>query len=404
MRRLLCGGLALASACASSREIGTCRLGELAATSHAGSANLRDAKAFRNYVAVTAVEPPGYHVLVWYHDVEPVVARVRVTRTSTGALTIESESGAWGGLGVPPEGPAAAPPAELAPLFHELQAELTRRCGGRRDFRLAFAGAGRAVTIREFVAHDVASTRPTRVGWTARLGVIMDPALTRIEQLIDGESGFGVIELPDDAQWIPVEEGTGDVLLLGRAVPPAFLERLGAAARAFEARTPPRALSSLIPADAPLLPSGFDPSLTAKVSLYARRERSGPGAGSSPVDLLANLDLHDAVFGEGAGNTATVTVGETHYTLRATLTPLVSHAPSSAPSTTTYSGLLALNLEDQQRTLWEHTYVASGQIATEGDQVVAPFGLELPGNSSSSPDYPARHARLAAAPPYAVID
>ena len=40
----------------------------------------------------------------------------------------------------------------------------------------------------------------------------------------------------------------------------------------------------------------------------------------------------------------------------------------------------------------------------EGDQVVAPFGLELPGNSSSSPDYPARHVRLAAAPPYDVID
>jgi hypothetical protein len=110
------------------------------------------------------------------------------------------------------------------------------------------------------------------------------------------------------------------------------------------------------------------------------------------------------VFGAGATATATVDVIGRHYTLRAALTPAKPLAPSPGRSSAVYAGTLDLALDDGAGHAWHHAYTASGPIELEGDQVVAPTGLVLPGASSPSTAYDQRHAQLPGAGAVSVVD
>jgi hypothetical protein len=156
---------------------------------------------------------------------------------------------------------------------------------------------------------------------------------------------------------------------------------IAAAARRFDSHEPGPALASLVPADAPMLPVGFVPHVVAKVHLSMR----------DSSDLIAALDLRDAVFGTGASGDATLPAG---YKLHATLTPEAPRAPVPGRTSDRYAGTLLLRLEDDRGHRWERAYRATGGIELEGDTVVAPRGLSIPGASSPSPEAEARHGKL----------
>jgi hypothetical protein len=218
---------------------------------------------------------------------------------------------------------------------------------------------------------------------------------------VEEQSGFGVIELPADAQWLVLPPGDGRNLLLRSGGVLRLSSQIAEAAQRYDAKAKAPTLESFVPADAPLLPPGFVSRVVAKVSLYGR---VADGPGSNDLDLVAPLDLHDAVFGAGASADATLDLGQIRYTLHATLTPSSPRSPTSARTTDAYAGTLVVHVEDDRGHAWQHAYPASGRVELEGEAVVAPYGLQIPGASGPSPEYEARHGRLPGFARYTAVD
>jgi hypothetical protein len=374
-------GLLLA-ACAPKRwPVDECAISDSESQASPPLADLSAAKPFRTYLAVTQVEPAGQHFTVWYSSVESTTLQLRVERAATGRLVITSEGGYWGGVGLPPDSVPPVPP-EAAVLAHELEAELRRRCPVGRHWQLKYEGLSRTVTVQEFVARD--DSRGTqRGGWFATAKVAADASLAHITSIVEETSGFGTIELPGTAQWLVPPPSLGDKLFLYHGGAMKLAEDIAAAARRFDSHEPGPALASLVPADAPMLPVGFVPQVTAKVHLSMRDYDNS--------NLIAELNLHDAVFGTGASGEATLPAG---YKLHATLTPEAPRAPVAGRTSDRYAGTLLLQLEDGRGHRWERSYRATGGIELEGDTVVAPAGLSIPGASAPSPEEQARHGKL----------
>jgi hypothetical protein len=97
-------------------------------------------------------------------------------------------------------------------------------------------------------------------------------------------------------------------------------------------------------------------------------------------------------------------LGQARYRMRAVLTPSVPSSPASARRHDAYSGTLAVHVDDGRGHDWEHVYPAHGAIDLEGDTVVAPAGLEVPGASAPSPAYDARHGQMPGVGPYRSVD
>lgn len=370
------------AACAPKRwPVDECAISDTRSYASPVLADLSAARPYRTYLAVTQVEPAGHHFTAWYSSIESTTLQLRVERAATGRLVIETEGGYWGGLGLPPEHVPPVPP-EAAALAHELESELRRRCPVGRDWQLKYEGLSRTVTVQEFVARDELRGSQ-RGGWFATTKVAADSSLAHVTSIVEETSGFGLIELPAMAQWLVPPPSLGDKLFLYHGGAMALADDIAAAARRFDSHEPGPALASLVPADAPMLPVGFVPQVTAKVQLLIRDDDNS--------NLIAKLDLRDAVFGTGASGDATLPTG---YKLHATLTPEAPRAPVPGRTSDRYAGTLLLRLEDDHGHRWERSYRATGGIELEGDTVVAPNGLSIPGASSPSPEADARHGKL----------
>jgi hypothetical protein len=352
-------------------------------------AELGDVRAFRNYVAVIGVGPHGAHFTAWYHHIEPGYTRVVAYSDGAGHLVISEEAGGWGGIAMPPRSLPAIP-HDTAKLARTVEDELQRRHPGARDWQLRFDGFSRTVAITELIAHDFASgTR--RAGWNAHLDVAMDRELAKVEHVISSQSGFGLIEVPADAQWVELPfAGDGRELLVSTGVPPSLVTSIGEAAQRYAANAASPPVASLVPPGGRMLPDGYVAQVAAKISIYGRAARGN----GFDRELRVPLDLSAAVFGDRAAGEAVASIDDRRYTVRVVLTPAAPRKPVAGHTSDRYAGTLAVHVDDNQGHAWDHAYPASGKLELEGDQVVAPAGLEIPGASAPSTEHDALHGQL----------
>lgn len=358
-------------------------------SSPAAPADLSAVKPFHSYLAVTNVGPVAHHFQVWFRQVEPVTMRIRALRDESGKLHLIEESGYWGGMGVPPDAPPQPPPPEVAELAKAVETELGARCKSATGFRVEHLGFYRTVDAVEFIAHDL-RTGPSRWGWKASATLIADPRLTTLNGSAERLSGWSLLELPQEAQWIPAPlppAQDGQRLALAEDAPtPPLATRILEAARQLEAHAPSPRLADLVPADAPLLPASYVPLVVAKVAFSGRPNAGGR---SNTTEARIPLDLRDAVFGAQATGEVEVPLCKRRIKVRATLTSAAPRTLAPALTTERFAGTLTLNIQDDRGQLWGRLYPAKGELYLQGNQVVAPSGLELPGSSSPSKEHDA---------------
>lgn len=322
--------------------------------------DLSDLKPYRNYIAITDVEPAGYRFDVSYD--RGVLSRAWTYRAPDGTtfMVRARERG--------PDEPGLPVPAAIASLAKELEATLRERCGPGELF--AYTGTQRNVTVTEIVV-DSRHHGTQRRGWQVGYTVPMDASLTRIvgqvtERYRSIHPAAYAPPIDTSAQWIPSPSFdpmapvfTGDA--------PKKLERLIAqAAQRFDARDAPPRVASLIPEPTPMLPPGFVSRVRVRVIFY-------PRGSSSAVTMIAPIELHDAVFGTGA----TAAVEMDHYKLRATLTPRGRREPTEDPRRDLYHGTLTLRLEDGAANTWIRRVKVKGLIDIEGDTAIALEHLQV---------------------------
>jgi hypothetical protein len=368
----------------------------------AGPANLAAVKPYRNYLAVSRVEPFAEHFTIWQSD---GFTRVRVVRDASGSLVFESEGEAesWGGSA------RTTPPAmsdESAAVMAELEAALRRHCSWVPAWDIEYKGRYRQVTVQEFIALGTAGDGRGTVeavpAWFATYQLKMDESLRRVLGTLDTTSGLslGTTEIGRDAQWLAIPPGNGMKLVLVNDGPKALVSEIGEAAQRFARGARGPALASLVPADAPMLPPGFVPRVVVKVTLV--------GVTHKPPSVVAEvripIELHDAVFGSGASGDAEATLSGERYRLHAALTPEAPRAPIPGRSDAKFAGALILRVEDEHDHAWEHTYPVHGGLDLEGDSVVAPWGVGLPGASSRSPEADALRGQLPGLGPFSTVD
>jgi hypothetical protein len=361
-----------------------------------GFLELSPVRPYRNYLAVIDVEPAGHHLSLSYSSNGDRVYRpLRVHEDGAGHPAIAVEYDRW--VMVAPDRVRPMPP-QVAALTHDVEAALHARCRSARDVELEYKGFGRRVTLQEILIRDADGTGTQRFGWFATVRVMMDESLTRILGDVDRTSGLGVIELPGGAQWLALPPGNGMRFALVDAGPRPLSAQIAAAAQRYDAGAPPQLPTAPLD-DAAMLPPGHVSRVVAKVNVIDRRSwRAGVH------DLVASLDLHDAVFGAGASADAELVESDAHYQLHATLTPQTPRAPAPGRTTARYAGTLTLHVESDHGHVWDRTYPASGPIELEGDTVVAPAGLVLPGASTPSPEADALHAKVQGATPDLVVE
>ena len=345
-------------------------------------ADLTAARDYYDYVAVTEVEPAGEHFTVWYHDVEPVFERLRVAQRPSGGLDIVSEGGMFGGIGGPPQ--PAPMSASVAALAGELGATLRARCPQGRNWQLRYGGHSRTVTVREFIPHDSSRRGAMRGGWSVMLAVAMDEALTRIEGIVEQRSGFGVIEVPEGAQWLEVAQGGPERLRLDGGLDAELREKIAAAAQRWADARPGPALASLVPTDAPMLPAGFVARVLARLVI----------SGGMPSELRIPLDVRRAVFGPEADGDADFRTPTGRYSVHVALLPNTLLVPSPERRSMRYDGTLNVRIADGLGQVWQRDYPASGSLDTQGEDAAMPTGLVLPGASAPSAAEQALHIKL----------
>lgn len=364
-------------------------------------ADVSEVRAYRNYAAVTRVEPYGDRFTIWYRDVEPNIAYLRAERDRSGKLRLIPEGGWWGAFGVPSGRIGKTPPDKQA-LADEVLKTLRARCRHTPDFSIQYDGAHRVVTVYEFVPHQL--HRPggkPRLGWHVRSELMMDETLSRIQGVREEHSGFGVLRLPVDAQLLTDFRGPGSRLLFANQGVLGFSSTIGEAARRYLSGAQAPSLASVEGGDAALVPPGYVSRVDVAVNLYGNTQ---DGNRTDVHVLRAGLDLQPAVFGPGASARAEVSLGPSRYTLKATLVPDAPRSRVAGVTTGDYRGTLSIELSDDHGRSFRRAYPASGLIELERDTVVAPYGFTLPGASSPSPEAEALHVRLPASPPLLSVD
>jgi hypothetical protein len=357
------------------------------------AANLSAVKPYRNYLAVSQVDAISEHFTIWHAE---QMQQVRVVRDSSGHPIFESEGGMEGGVGSGPEN-APALPSAVAVLAHDLEAELRDHCPWVPSWNIQYKGRYRKVTVQEFIALVA-----WPAGWFATYQVAMDESLQRIAGTLDSMSGLslGAMEIPRDAQWLAIPPGNGMKLTLVSSGPQPFTSEIADAARRLVQRAKGPTPASLVPADAPLLPPGFVSRVVVKVDLL--------GVTQTPPSVTARLEapieLHDAVFGSGASGDSEAMLGGELYRMHATLIPDTPSIPTPGRSDGKFSGTLTVHIGDQHGHAWEHAYPAHGALDLEGDSVVAPWGIGIPGASSPSREAEELRGQLPGIGPYRAVE
>jgi hypothetical protein len=368
----------------------------------AEGANLAAVKPYRNYLAVSHVDPIGEHFAIWRQS---ELRQVRAVRDASDHLVFELEGEAEGGIG----SPTATPPAMsagAAGVARELRAALRNHCPWVSSWDIEYKGRYRRVTVQEFIALGVAGDAKGTVAsvpaWFATYQLKMDESLRRVLGTLDSMSGLslGTTEVTGDAQWLAVPPGNGMKLILVSDGPQSLASEVGDAAQRFARGAKGPALASLVPADAPMLPPGFVPRVAARVTIIGVTH-SPP---SDVAEVRAPIELHDAVFGSGASGDGEATLSGERYRVHVALTPDAPRAPMPGRSDAKFTGALAVRVEDDHGHAWDHTYPAHGPLDLEGDTVVAPWGVGLPGASSPSPEADALRGQLPGLGPYRAVE
>jgi hypothetical protein len=340
-------------------------------------------RPFRNHYAIGDVSPPAHLYTVWYSDIAPTVMKLRVTEDAAGVIRVEQAGEWWGGLGVKPATRPPAPPAELAQLTRAVE-DAVAPCGS--DVLIAYSGRHRVLQVYELISHG-------RIGWYATAHLHADGALTRIEDVAEQESGFGLVNVPASARWVAfaAPPGANGTTLLLASRTPALDEAYLAAARELDAGAPAPALESLVPAgDTALVPAGFAQDVDVEITIYGRASDFDDQQGDI---YRVTVPVGDAVFGGSATGRTTVEVGNHAFVLAATLTS-PPRAPAPERARADFAGTLAITVDGGPRHRFSRSYPVTGPIELEGRTVVAPTGFVLPGGSSSDPAYERRRAAL----------
>jgi hypothetical protein len=361
-------------------------------------ADLGDAKPYRNYVAVTGVDPFAHHFAVRYLNVETTLVYVRARVGDGGRTILEYEGGYGGGLAIA-DRPPTAPPPEVVPFARAIERQFKGHCHDLREFEISYRGAYRAVHVNEFIVHYLRSganpnDRSAPDGRFAELELRVDAALTHVLGFGDSigypGGGFGSIRVPGAAHWVELDEATtGERKLV--SITGSIAERVLAVARAVDAGEPATALADVhVIAPAALLPPGYRAGVVLTVSLHGRRDHDVIAR-----DVHLPLDVHDAVFARATAE-AEATVGSVHYKVHATLTPEKPYQPSRTREELPYRGTLHVRAEDDLGHAFERDYlIAHGDIDVEGEHVVSPAGFDLPGASSPSREHDLLHHTFA---------
>lgn len=364
-------------------------------------AELGAVRPYRNYLAVSRVDPIGEHFVLW----TPLeMNEVRVARDASGRVVVELEGGMEGGVG---SGPATLPamPADVAALAHDLESELRGHCPDVSSWKIEYKGRYRRVTVQEFIALDATPRAGNqRSGWFANYQVEMDESLRGVLGTAGYMHGAGLIEVAHDAQWLPIAPGNATKLALVSDGPASLASEISDAAQRLARGASGLSLASLVPADAPLLPPGFSSRIVARVALRARLPTRPPPGAKLDAKLEAPIEIRDAVFGTGATGDAETVLAGRRYRLHATLTPEAPLTPSPRLTRGEFRGSLALRIEDEDGQSWQRAYPAHGALDLENDTVAAPWGLAIPGASSPSPEAEALRGQLPGFGPYRAVE
>ncbi len=350
-------------------------------------ADLTDAVAFRNYVALTGVEPFAHHYVASYAGGSGSLPMIAAWYDASGVLQLA----AGGDLGRA----LRPPPPETSGITRALAAELARRCPDVQ-LRLSYAGAFRRLHATSFVPTDLRAGSE-RAGWLSKTELLADASLENTVGVgyhhanIIVYSGFGRIRVPADVRWVEldVRDTRGRELRFARN----FDERVLAAARRREAGVPGPRLAEL-PVDEPdaLVFAGHDARVHLVVTLGLDAAQGG-----AQVRAVLPISVHDAVFGAKAVSEAEATLGTTRYEVQATLVPERPFTPEPERTQRDYRGALTVRVLDAHGVAFERSYTASGAVIVEDDEAAAPFAWGIPGDTASARDDELRPGELRSA-------
>jgi hypothetical protein len=345
-------------------------------------ADLTGAVVFRNYVALTNVEPFAHHYVASYEGASGSLPMIATWYDANGTLQLSG----GGDLGQT----LRPPPSEVGGITRALEGELARRCPDVR-FRLSYAGGFRRLRVTSFVPTDLRAGRE-RAGWLSKSELLADATLKNTVGVgyhhsnVIVYSGYGLIRAPEDVRWVELErqDTRGRELRFARN----FDERVLAAARSREAGLPGPRLADL-PVDEPdaLVFAGHDARVHLVVTL-------GSSAAGAQVRAVVPLSVHDAVFGAKAVSKTQATLGTTRYEVHATLVPEKTFAPEPERMQRDYRGMLTVRVLDARGVAFERGFATSGDVIVEGDEAAVSYAWMIPGGTAPSQDDELRRGKF----------
>lgn len=378
----------------------------------------------RNAFALERVDVAAHHFTIWYHHIEPCHCEASVIGDRaylSGCM--------WGGMSVPP---AKVPPipSEVEPLVELVEEALHDYEPDASSTKLAYHGHYRTIVVSEMIpiARGAPFNGTELSGWHGRVVLRADPTLSRIEGGGAGLSttGFGLVDIPPGAARITFElpaNEDGMVLLSARLMSDGVARATGStkalldasldAARKVDRGERVATMRALLkaPIDA-TLPPAYDPSVSLRVTLYARAR---PGHEQKGLELA--LQLHPRAAVKDGESIATTEGDIAGLHVRATA-KLGAFAPSPATSAQSkpfgegagkdVEAPLTVRIDDGRGNVFERTFPARGKLLVdgEGDALAAalPVGLELPGTSAPSKEHDALHVAWPGTPIASSVD
>jgi hypothetical protein len=226
----------------------------------------------------------------------------------------------------------------------------------------------------------------------------MDESLSRIISSRSPRATHRLFSLPARAQWV-LAPTKGARPLLSRAVIGKLSAQIIDAARRFDAGAPPPALASLVPPDGPLVPACVVPQLYVMLG-FSGRPLPSSGARSIRRYYRAAFNLRDTVFAAGATSEGTISLGKDRYKVTMRLAPRAAFTATPRKTTAKYKGMLTVQIQAARGHAWRSSYEVDGRVELEGETVVFPRGLRMPGTACRTPTCANARGHLPASPPF----
>ena len=278
-----------------------------------------------------------------------------------------------------------------------------------------YEGTYRRVKLEEMMPVRLEGTT-TRIGWNGSVTLEADATLTHLLKPIEGyQSAFGMIQSFAPVQWVtfsppPREIGTKlliDSYLDAKLDSPekvALTDATLEAARRFDSHAPGPTIAEIAKNQGDsLLPAGIDQKLYARLSFYARPRAGLPFDRQENIEVPVAIHMSEAAHGSASGERDGI-LGGSHLKAVATLTPRAPLAKDLPSGPRKFEGTLHVVVTDDHGRTFDRTYPASGNLLVDGNAVVAPAGLSIPGSSGPSREMDALHTTFPAEGDYAHID